>query len=235
MPVRVYVGRKRYALIDEQDAARVSQYDWRAFFSGTTWYARAVTDALGENWKHLHRYILDARPGERVDHESGNGLDCRRKNLRKATPQENSRNSHKTRAPTTSQFKGVHWLACAGRWQASIGLGDGIPKMIGQYDLEEDAARAYDKEALEHFGEFARTNAMMGLYEGQERVDERQAPIKGVPTIWQPDMVGIRLGLAGMTLTREEAEAQRWVRDYRRRNVRAKRAREREKKHALTA
>lgn len=221
MPVRVYVGKKRYALIDDEDAGRVSQYDWRAQPSGTTWYARAVTDALGQNWKLLHRYILDARPGEIVDHKSGNGLDCRKVNLRKATAQENARNSHKTQAQTTSRFKGVHWLACAARWQASIGLGGDLPLMLGQFLSEEEAARAYDAAALEHFGEFARTNAMLGLFDGQTPVDERLAPIKGVRTIWPPDMVGIRPGLAGMPLSRQEAEAQRWVRDYRRRNARA--------------
>ena len=98
MPVRIRVGHKRYALIDDDDAERVARFDWRAVASGKTFYARAETQALGTNWRLLHRYILDAQPGELVDHISGNGLDCRKVNLRKATPLQNARNRHKTQS-----------------------------------------------------------------------------------------------------------------------------------------
>ena len=43
----------------------------------------------------------------------------------------------------TSRFRGVHWDAYNGKWQATIHLqGHRIP--LGDFDVEEDAARAYD-------------------------------------------------------------------------------------------
>lgn len=52
-------------------------------------------------------------------------------------------------------FKGVkrNW----GCWAASIFV-DGKALHLGQFDAPEEAARAYDAAALEHFGEFARLN-----------------------------------------------------------------------------
>jgi hypothetical protein len=35
---------------------------------------------------------------------------------------------------------------------------DGIRYHLGYFEIEEKAARAYDRKALELFGEFARTN-----------------------------------------------------------------------------
>lgn len=40
----------------------------------------------------LHRYTLDARPGQIVDHKSRDTLDCQRSNLRAATMVQNSYN-----------------------------------------------------------------------------------------------------------------------------------------------
>ena len=40
----------------------------------------------------LHRFVLDAGPGDLIDHKNGNGLDCRRENLREATTAQNAQN-----------------------------------------------------------------------------------------------------------------------------------------------
>jgi hypothetical protein len=89
------------------------------------------------------------------DHKSRNRLDNRRQNLRPATKQQQQMN--KTSRLHTSIYKGVHWAKDRQRWTASIRI-DGRKKTIGHYSDEKQAARAYDKMARSHFGEFANPN-----------------------------------------------------------------------------
>jgi len=112
--------------------------------------------------KQMHRVIAEAMGivgiGRKlhVDHRNLNGLDNRRSNLRVATPQQNRANSEKHTA-ASSGFKGVAWHAHSNRWQARIKV-NGKQKWLGSYATQEEAARAYDREAIAAFGEFARLN-----------------------------------------------------------------------------
>jgi hypothetical protein len=106
---------------------------------------------------YLHRVIMQAQPGQFVDHISGDILDNRRCNLRLCTKSQNGMNRRKANFATTSRFHGVHWCRRAERWRAQIKLRTGR-RPIGNFGSEEAAARAYDAAAREHFGEFARLN-----------------------------------------------------------------------------
>ena len=52
---------------------------------------------------------------------------------------------------TTSQFRGVYWDSKQKKWRANIFLG-GNTKCIGQYENEEEAAKAYDLQAIRRDG-----------------------------------------------------------------------------------
>lgn len=94
-----------------------------------------------------------------IDHINGDKRDNRLANLRLASRSGNSRNS-KLPVNNTSGFKGV--TAEGGSYRARLLL-NGVRTHVGLYPTATEAATAYDSAALEHYGEFARTNKMMGL------------------------------------------------------------------------
>lgn len=163
LPLQKSKGRERmFALIDESEYQRVASFKWFAASSGRTFYARVTSGVIASHHKSMHAFIMKAEKGQRIDHINGNGLDNRLRNLRLASAAENSRNVFKRVEPCTSRFKGVIRTS-SGKWASSI-VCDGEPEFIGMFDAEEDAARSYDKRAVELFGEFAKTNEVMGLY-----------------------------------------------------------------------
>ena len=59
--------------------------------------------------------------------------------------------------PVTCRLKGVCWDRSRGKFLAQIKANGGC-RFLGYHDDPVEAARAYDRAAREHFGEFARTN-----------------------------------------------------------------------------
>lgn len=93
-----------------------------------------------------------------IDHRNGNPSDNSLDNLRECTVAENSRNYSKQRAGQSSSYRGVCWVKRDQKWAATISNGQGGKRSLGNYENEEDAARAYDAAAIEMHGEFATLN-----------------------------------------------------------------------------
>lgn len=89
-----------------------------------------------------------------IDHIDGNGLDNRISNLRAATKSLNAVNMDIT-AANTSGYRGVSWSKRYRKWVAKIKV-DGRQQYIGSFSDKASAAQAYQKKALEIFGEFVR-------------------------------------------------------------------------------
>lgn len=147
--------REMVAIVDDEDFAAVSAFKWHAAAHGNGIFSARRT-ASGKT-VYLHRFLMGEIPsGFVVDHINGNPLDCRRANLRIATFRENAMNRRK-RSDAKSAFKGVKWRAKKRAWVAKIKV-NGRMIFLGNHRSAVDAARAYDKAAREHFGEFARCN-----------------------------------------------------------------------------
>lgn len=95
-----------------------------------------------------------------VDHIDGNILNNNILNLRWATPQENSYNTKKKKSFNNSEsysmYKGVR-KTNKGRYICNI-TKDCKNYHLGTFDTEKEAGEAYNKKALELFGEFAKLN-----------------------------------------------------------------------------
>jgi hypothetical protein len=171
MTKQVPLSRGLFALVDDEDFDLVSAHKWRVIQSGETPYAHAWID--GESIG-MHRLLAGPSATEIVDHENGNGLDNRRRNLRPCLHKHNMRNRRKQTKPATSRFKGVH--LDKSKWRSGI-VHEGDRVDLGCYNSEIVAARQYDRAARLLFGRFARTNESLGLFVGAV---DRTIPVTGM-------------------------------------------------------
>lgn len=145
-----------FALIDKSDVGRLSHWLWSAMVRRAPYTPYAMRRQMYKTI-YLHRFVVDAPDGMDVDHINGNGIDCRKSNLRVCTHAENQRNYTKTVKPTSSKFKGVSLDNNRNLWCAKL-KDHGQSIDLGRFASEEDAAKVYDEAARRHFGEFAKLN-----------------------------------------------------------------------------
>lgn len=158
MTREIPLTRGMVALVDDEDYERVMALGkWnahdgrRTFYAAKGWLCQCVPNYPRQQTLRLHNFILGVCG---VDHKNGDGLDNRRCNLRSATVRQNNCNVG-LRRDNSSGFKGV--TARKDRWLAQVMAG-GKRVHLGVFDTAEDAARAYDAAAREHFGDFAWLN-----------------------------------------------------------------------------
>lgn len=150
----------RLVTVDEGDYEAVSPFRWHVIermapgrrVNGP--YAQASMRIGGRKVQlEMHKFLTG---NPRTDHVNHDGLDNRRVNLRVVTAAQNNYNS-RSRVGSSSRFKGVTWNRGNRKWQASIKL-HGQNRYLGCYEVEEDAALAYNAAARELFGEHACLN-----------------------------------------------------------------------------
>ncbi len=147
------------AIVDDHLYVWLNQWKWSVSIIPKR-YAFAVRGDKDGNTIVMHREILRVTLYEDPDvviHKNRNSLDNRGCNLESCTQSQKSAFNQKTKKIKSSIYKGVSWYKEKGRWRAVIKI-NYKQIFLGYHDIEEEAARAYDKAAIEYFGEFSWVN-----------------------------------------------------------------------------
>lgn len=153
------------AFIDDDNHGWLSKYLWRIVKPrtlGATEYVETAFCVKGFSQIHvfMHQLAIPWIDGMEPDHKNYNELDNQRDNLRYATRSQQCQN-RRHRVTASAPYKGVRleprYTKSHKPWSARI-LANGMRFSLGTFASAEEVALAYNKAALEHFGDFAFLN-----------------------------------------------------------------------------
>lgn len=158
MALQIPLSRGLFALVDDEDHARIAAHTWYARPGGGPHHPNHYAVRKGTKDEpgtiYMHRAVMGARKGEALDHRDRDGLNNTKSNLRFATGSQNC--SNVVRA-SQSGFRGVYRCLRSGGWYAQIQV-ERQARHLGRFEDKAAAARAYDRAAIRAFGEFATLN-----------------------------------------------------------------------------
>lgn len=147
MAVEIHIAGGLIAYVDDCDA-HLAEQKWCAHRSRKNKTAYAQDGKGG----FLHRIVLGLKPGDpMVDHIDGNGLNCRRENLRMADERSNGRNVSGAWPKSLSGVLGVSFQPKSGKYAARIKL-NGRDTHLGTFATLEDANKARLEAEKKHWG-----------------------------------------------------------------------------------
>ena len=153
--IHISLREDKIARVDVDLWPYLSQYRWKLAPGFKDYAVSWVNNRL----VYQHNLILPLPEGFTVDHEDGDGLNNVKSNLRPATNSQQGANT-RLRVNNTSGFKGVK--RHKNKWRVCI-QADGKRVCYDGFRTPEEAAEIYDQLATEKFGEYAKTNKMLGL------------------------------------------------------------------------
>ena len=170
--------RGMYAKVDAEDYEQLRRYKWHVCPRKDKVYAarcRRVAEGPGPQRVLLHYEALGLKNpisnGRVIEHKNGDGLDCRKRNLRVCSQSENAANRGPNRSGRnrtgrkTSRYKGIYWIPAHGYhpagWVAKIRHRE-KRFYLGFFKKEYDAVQAYNQAAYRLYGQFAYLNDWQG-------------------------------------------------------------------------
>ena len=139
-------GQMVKVLVDEEDFAEVSKKRW---YIGQSKGAGVKTNGYSSlgviTSVYLPRLLLNAQPGEYVDHVNGDNCDNRKENLRITTNQQNCENRHGPYSNNTSGYRGVSYDQHHKKYEAYYWR-HYKKYSVGFFENKEDAAAAVTLE-----------------------------------------------------------------------------------------
>jgi len=146
----------QFAIVDAADFDWLNQWVWGANKSPHGWFyaTRRIWRGAGKKQTiiQMHNLILGIARGG--DHESGNTLDNRRLNLRKASKRQQAINQQ-VRSDNTSGVTGVSYDKRKGKWRAYVSVRK-RPRSMGYYDTRDEAIAARRRGEVKYYGRFVR-------------------------------------------------------------------------------
>ncbi len=136
------------ALVDDEEFVKLCGYNWQKSSNG---YA---IRSVGTSKIYMHQDVLPTSKGVYADHIDSNRLNNQKSNLRPATHSENGQR-RKVQSNSRTGYRGV--IHSPHGWRAHLYC-NRKHISLGYYKDIEDAARAYDKGALQYFGPNAALN-----------------------------------------------------------------------------
>lgn len=160
---KIKLTQGKFALVDDEDFERVNKLKWYASFHPKRNVFTSIR-RIGNKTIYMHQFIMNTiSKGHNysIDHMDHDPLNNQKSNLRVCNNSENMRNRGRQKN-NKSGAKGVCYVSERGKFKSYIKLNNKLMH-LGYYNTLQEAALAYNKKALELFGEFAYLNKIEGI------------------------------------------------------------------------
>jgi hypothetical protein len=149
-----------YTLVDDEDFDFLNQWNWSFTVDKSTKNIRVMRNIYKDGKATtitMSRLLMKAKNySETILFKDGNGLNNQKSNLILCTRSQMVITNKKPYG--LSKYFGVHKLKRYNGWCAGIKY-DGVYHPLGySFTTEVEAAKAYNKAAIDHYGAFARLN-----------------------------------------------------------------------------